>query len=71
MPWGSLSGMAFNYNAPAELFSTAPGVRRRKSWSAMIALQALPRPFATLLNSFTRQAELFWKSTRSVTLMLS
>ena len=37
----------------------------------MIALQALPRPFAMLLNSFTLQAELFWKSTRSVTLMLS
>lgn len=29
MPRGSLSGMVFNYNAPAELFSTAPGVRKR------------------------------------------
>ena len=53
------------------IFHCTRRAQKERVGPLLIALQALPRPFAMLLNSFTLQAELFWKSTRSVTLMLS
>ena len=70
MPWGSLSGMAFNYNAPAELFSTAPGVREGTTlrYDRFASAAEAIRHAVEQLHS---AAELFWKSTRSVTPMVS